>query len=184
MRTMVVVTGLALLGVMLSPLFCEANVKLHKASDVIYLRNGTEVKGTILMQASKAVIVMTEEAEETIPMADVARIVRDQRAPLTTLHATTMKDGHIQIVPGAIKEEDASTSVDTIPAATTEEEIDLSVDLTGAEIPPELDSLLEKGKAQGIVPTAKEMEIIRELEKVLDAAKKNKLLPNVEATEK
>jgi len=54
----------------------ESYVKLLLDSDSIFMKDGTEIKGTVIFIAAKRVIILTETGEELIDRGDIERIVQ------------------------------------------------------------------------------------------------------------
>lgn len=65
--------------------------------DVVYLRDGTTVEGTVVLAAQVAVIILTEQGEQTIPRRDVLRIQYRYNSDERKACKTKIEDGHIYL---------------------------------------------------------------------------------------
>jgi len=85
----------------------QGTVKVYLDSDVIYLRDGNEVHGTIILVAQKGAVVLTEQGEELVPRENIEKMVRarDKERPVTL--PIRLEDGFKFIVMEPIEESDA-----------------------------------------------------------------------------
>jgi len=60
------------------------SVRVFLDSDVVHMKDGSILKGTVILQAAKSTILLTDEGEELIPSEDIEKIERghDQDKPV------------------------------------------------------------------------------------------------------
>lgn len=84
--------------------------KIVDKSHVLYLRDGTKLYGTVLMEGSRSVIVLTEEGEVEFDPAAVERIGPSGEGNVPVYAATEIRDGHEYLTPPQEPAEDAESA--------------------------------------------------------------------------
>jgi len=166
------VAVVALLGAAWLPAVASAGAKVRVRPDIVYLRDGTQLTGTVLIEGAKAVILLTKEGEQAVPTENIERVLRKPGLKVAN-YATTVKDGHIEIVPVEVKETEGSGPASPKP--------DMSVDV---KKPGTSTTNTTRPRGAGTATTKpagmsdKQAELLK---KLLEAAKKKDLLKEFEA---
>jgi len=89
-------------------------VRLLPARDTIYLHDGTELHGTVLIVGQKAVIYHTSDGEASVPREKVLRVQYRKDAGVHKAYKAEKQDGHIFLTsiedPEALKRKFAARS--------------------------------------------------------------------------
>ena len=96
----------------------ELTARVFLDSDVLYLRDGTEVKGTIILIAQKAAVILTEKGEEMVPRENIEKVVRGTDKEKATTLPIRSQDGFLFIVMEPIEDQPAEGGAEgAAPAA-------------------------------------------------------------------
>ena len=76
----------------------DGTVYVLEDSDRVILRDGTEIKGTILCAGQAAVTILTPDGEETIPRERIERIVKNLDGSFPKKFKAEETDGHLFLV--------------------------------------------------------------------------------------
>ena len=83
----------------------ESTVRVFLDSDTIYLRDGTELNGTVILMAQKAAVILTEKGEEMVPRDTIEKVVLAKDKDKTTTLPVRSKDGFKFIVMEPIEDQ-------------------------------------------------------------------------------
>ena len=83
----------------------ELTARVFLDSDVLYLRDGTELKGTIILIAQKAAVVLTEKGEQMVPRENIEKIVLGKDKEKATTLPVRSRDGFLFIVMEPIEDQ-------------------------------------------------------------------------------
>ena len=86
----------------------EGTVRVFLDSDVIYLRDGTQVHGTIIVVARKGALILTEEGEQLVPRENIEKMDRARDKERSVKLPIRSEDGLKFIVMEPIEDEDAA----------------------------------------------------------------------------
>lgn len=158
-----------------------AQVKVAVSDDVVYMRDGTQVTGTVLVQGARAVIILTDKGEEVVSTEQVERIVRRPGGAGPKNFATTVKDGFHQVLPVQVQPAEGSTTGTGVPG------VNLRV---GVEKPPIAGAPAPAGAGRTAdattlarPPTADRAALEEWLKKALEEAKQKDLLKEFKAAQ-
>ena len=99
----------------------ELTARVFLDSDVLYLRDGTELKGTIILIAQKAAVVLTEKGEEMVPRENIEKIVLGKDKEKATTLPVRSRDGFLFLVMEPIEDQPLEGGADgAAPAAAPE----------------------------------------------------------------
>jgi hypothetical protein len=59
----------------------SADLRVLESTDVVYLYDGTEVRGTVIAVGIKAIVIIVDEKERIIPREHVVKVVRGEVKP-------------------------------------------------------------------------------------------------------
>ena len=92
--------AIVVIALLLGASVARAEIKVLRDSDLVKMRDGTEVKGTVVFVGARSVIVVTDEGEQTLEREKIERIQRALDASKPSGYALHEQDGHLLIVPG------------------------------------------------------------------------------------
>jgi len=100
----------------------EATVRVFLDADTIYLRDGTELNGTVILMAQKAAVILTEKGEQMVPRDTIEKVVLGKDKDKATTLPVRSQDGFLFIVMEPIEDEpieggDAGAAAPGAPAA-------------------------------------------------------------------
>ena len=73
--------ALALTVAALAAASASADLRVLESTDVVHLYDGTEIRGTVIAVGIKAIVIIVDEKERTIPREQVVKIVRGEVKP-------------------------------------------------------------------------------------------------------
>ncbi len=80
------------------PLLWAGGVKVPEEADMVFLKNGRVIKGTVICSGSKNVVILVNEQEKTVSRDEVNEIKHGKKSMETTSYLTGNVDGLEQIV--------------------------------------------------------------------------------------
>ncbi len=86
-------------AVILGSTTARAEIKVMDTEDVLRLVSGEEIRGTVLAVGLRAVIVVVDDKERTVPREQVESIIRGEASPAAKYYATEVVEG-LSVVTG------------------------------------------------------------------------------------